>query len=595
MSKRHKKRDFQKTNSTDSTTPQVSWNARLSQTWALALFGAILYWFSLPPMKFPWAGYLSAACWVSIAAKGSAPTRREYVWIWIAGCLMWLALLQGIRLAFWPLHAGWIALSLYLAVYLPIFIAMTRALNRTWFVPLPFAAATAWVGCELIRAYFVTGFAACMLAHSQVPWPWMLPIASYLGCYGVSFVVMFIGAVFYQWSNWAMQRWDSNASVPSSNSLYVNGACTLLASAVVVISVLSLRARDAWLAGQESIKPLATILLIQDDMPTQFDGPPEDSVVGWKRYEQQTAFAASSHKSKKIHLVVWPESTFISGPSEAFLYRSWIDWVDRDGFPADLEYPKEEFSENMAMYKEKLMKSKVLRIAAHFWPQQPTLLLGVDVMKVRPERTSRYNAALWVDPANIDSSEYYAKQHLVLFGETFPFISELLGMVGLGVAGIDSGEKPMAWKLPTGATVSTSICFEDVLPHLIHSHVYELSSAGKSPDILVNITNDGWFRGSSILDHHLNNAILAAVENRRPMLVAANLGISAWIDGDGRVIRSLPRLEGGSILAEPIPDGRWGWWQAIGDWPARALAIVSCLPSLIWLGKRILRNRTLPG
>ncbi len=594
MSKRHKHRDAKNTNSKELATSTVSWRERLSQTWVLALIGAILYWCSLPPMKLPWAAYLSAVCWVSIAAKDCAPTRTEYWRIWLAGCLMWLGLLQGIRLAFWPLYAGWIALSLYLAVYLPIFIGMTRSLNRTWYIPLPFAAATAWVGCELIRAYFVTGFAACMLAHSQVPWPWMLPVASYFGCYGVSFVVMFIGAEIYQWWDWASQR-RNETSLSQSQRLFVsNVACTLLAGLVVVLSIWSLQSRDAWLSNQEPIKPLATILLIQDDMPTQFDGPPEGWVEGWKRYEQQTAYAARTYRTKPIDLVVWPESTFIGGPSEEFLRMPWIDWVESEGFPLDLEISKEEFAENMGRYKQESMANKALRISSYFRPLQPTLLLGADVMKVRPKKTSRYNAAVWFDPSRLDTSEYYAKQHLVLFGETFPFISELLSMVGLGVGGIDAGEKPKAWKLTTGATVSTSICFEDVLPHLIHSHVYELRSIGKSPDILVNITNDGWFRDSSILDHHLNNAILAAVENRRPMLVAANLGISAWIDGDGRVIRSLPRLKGGSILAEPIPDGRWGWWQSIGDWPARALAIVSCLPSLAWLASRGYRaNQTI--
>jgi apolipoprotein N-acyltransferase len=124
------------------------------------------------------------------------------------------------------------------------------------------------------------------------------------------------------------------------------------------------------------------------------------------------------------------------------------------------------------------------------------------------------------------------------------------------------------------------------LPHVVRSRIVTQTANGYLPDLLVNITNDGWFRGSSILDHHLNNAILAAVENRRPMLVAANSGISAWIDGNGRVIRSIPRLEGGSILAEPNPDGRWGYWQSVGDWPARLLALISLIPMMIWFAKR---------
>jgi len=584
--------------------PAAKWIDWIGRTWFVALLGAFFYWLSLPPMKQPWAGFLASACWVSLIAKECPMTRRDFWNIWFAGALVWLALLQGIRLAFWPLYAGWLALSLYLAVYLPMFIAMARALNRTYRVPLPVAAATAWVGCELIRAYFVTGFAACMLAHSQVPWPWILPVASYFGSYGVSFVVMFAGAVIYQWLDWVGlngarpngmgNRRDRLSALQRRGLLISNVVWSLLVLGVIAVSFWSLRMRDAWLASQQSLKPLATILLIQDDMPTQFDGPPEDSVVGWNRYERQTALAAKINESKKIDLVVWPESTFIAGPSADFLYRPYPDWNEVGEFKPEFGLSREDFAEYLRSCKG-ATEYKVMRIGANFKPDPPMLLLGVDVLKVRSEKSSRYNAALWVDPAQVESVRYYAKQHLVLFGETFPFISGLLSMVGFSVGGLDAGDGPLACKLPSGATISTSICFEDVLPHLIQGHIKQLSEEGNTPDILVNITNDGWFRGSSILDHHLNNAILAAVENRMPMLVAANLGISAWIDGDGRVLRSLPRLEGGSILAEPIADGRWGLWKWIGDWPARSLAIASCMPFLVGLAKRIFMKRPLPN
>jgi apolipoprotein N-acyltransferase len=552
---------------------------RLSRSWTLAFFGATLYWMSLPPMHLPWAGFVASAFWVAIIAKECPPTRREYWSIWLAGAFMWLALLQGIRLAFWPLYAGWTALSLYLAVYLPMFVGMARGLHR-WHVPLPLAAATAWVGCELIRAYFATGFAACMLAHSQIPWPWMLPIASQFGSYGVSFLVMFIGAILYQWWSWFI--WDRSelGLADSRRFVFMNSAYSVAALCVVLISLQSMRSHDQWIASQEPIKSLGTVLLIQENMPTQFDGPPDDVIVGWQKYDRQNAIAAATNASKGADLVVWPESTFSGG----------VPWLDAEEHP---ELPPElELSEaDLGQWKQQL-ENKLQRIYGPFMPKETKFLLGTDTVKLERGKALKYNSALWFDPKNRDACQYYSKQHLVMFGEYIPIISSfpsLLRSVGLGR--LEAGEEPMAWQLSTGATVCPSICFEDVLPHVIHTQIRELKATGKSPDILVNITNDGWFRGSSILDHHLNNAILAAVENRRPMLVAANLGISAWIDGDGRVVRSLPRMEPGSILAEPIPDGRWGWWQSVGDWPARMLAMVSCMPFLIWAASCIFRKR----
>jgi len=494
---------------------------------------------------------------------------------------MWLALLQGIRLAYWPLYAGWIALSLYLAVYLPMFIAMARSLNHVWYIPLPFAAATAWVGCELIRAYFATGFAACMLAHSQIPWPWMLPVASYFGGYGVSFMVMFLGAVLYQWLSWTYWKRKSWGELKSTLFVVENSAYTLIAFVVILGSIWSLRTHDEWLASQYPIKPLGRILLIQENMPTQFDGTFDDVVLGWQQYEKQTAIAARTHASKGVDLVVWPESTFSRGVP-------WLDTKDKSFISSELELSDEAIEDWRSQ-----IDVKIQRIRAIFRPRPPKFLLGTDAVRLQSGKASNYNSALWVDTEKSEACEYYAKQHLVMFGEYIPFASLFSSLIELRQ--IEAGDKPKAWQLPSGVTVSPSICFEDVLPHLIHSQVSQLTAMGKPPDILVNITNDGWFRGSSILDHHLNNAILAAVENRRPMLVAANLGISAWIDGDGRVVQSLPRMESGSILAEPIPDGRWGLWQTIGDWPARCLAIVSCLPFLIGLAKRIFAKLLLPN
>jgi apolipoprotein N-acyltransferase len=145
-----------------------------------------------------------------------------------------------------------------------------------------------------------------------------------------------------------------------------------------------------------------------------------------------------------------------------------------------------------------------------------------------------------------------------------------------------------------------NVCFEDTVPHLMRRQVNELTRQGMAPDVMINISNDGWFRGSSILDHHLNSAILIAVENRIPVLIAANTGITAWIDGDGQVVKRLPKMNPGWILAQPIPDGRTGYWSYWGDWPAILVALCGLLPvgkSVItqkWIGKKTGRQKNEP-
>lgn len=560
-----------------------AWVRAACSPWGLALFGAALYWLSLPPAKQPWAAYVACGLWVAIIARDTAPTRGEYWRIWWVSTAMWLALLQGIRLASWPLYFGWVALSLYAAVYLPLFIGMARSLHHGFRFPLPIAAAVAWVGCELLRAYFATGFAACMLAHSQVPWPWMLPIASHLGSYGVSLLVMFLSALAWEWLDWVFWKRKILARHVSVAFLSRQSTFTLLAAAAVIASVLSLSWHDRWIAEQSPIKPLARILLIQEDMPTVFDGPPENYLLGWNRYERQTSLAAEAVGENGVDLVVWPESTF----------SRLVPWIDRDRQAAS----QPDVAPDRIREIEEWMDVKAKRISSSFRNKPPLFLLGQDVVRLTDSGTRQFNAALWLDSEHVEEAEYYAKRHLVMFGEYIPFLATFTPqwLSGLGLPNLDPGDGPKAWRLRGGATVSCSICFEDVLPHVIHSHVRGLTDLGKSPDMLVNLTNDAWFRGSSILDHHLNNAILVAVENRRPMLVAANTGISAWIDGNGRVIRALPYPEAGFILAEPIPDGRWGWWQSVGDWPVRFLTVLCFLPTSLWLAKWFFWKRALPG
>ena len=213
-------------------------------------------------------------------------------------------------------------------------------------------------------------------------------------------------------------------------------------------------------------------------MPTQFDGPVESYVIGWNRYDRQTELAARTQQSKAIDLVVWPESTFIAGPNENFLYKPFPDWIESDEVSGEFGLSDREFPEYLRICRN-ATKIKAAQVASHFAPNPPILLLGADVVKVRPKtRAHRYNAALWIDTTKDNAIEYYAKQHLVLFGETFPLIADLLNAIGFGVAGVDAGEKPMAYKLPSGVVVSPNICFEDVLPHLIQSQCSGFKCSG---------------------------------------------------------------------------------------------------------------------
>ncbi|MFM8891424.1 MAG: apolipoprotein N-acyltransferase, partial [Planctomycetia bacterium] len=84
---------------------------------------------------------------------------------------------------------------------------------------------------------------------------------------------------------------------------------------------------------------------------------------------------------------------------------------------------------------------------------------------------------------------------------------------------------------------------------------------------IVNLTNDGWFWGSSELDMHLTAAVFRAVEVRTPILVAANTGFSAAIDGSGRLLARGPRRATGTLRVRAAADGRQSPWLTWGSLP----------------------------
>jgi apolipoprotein N-acyltransferase len=118
--------------------------------------------------------------------------------------------------------------------------------------------------------------------------------------------------------------------------------------------------------------------------------------------------------------------------------------------------------------------------------------------------------------------------------------------------------------------VAPNICYETVVPRVIRRQVNQLASEGREPAVLVNLTNDGWFRGSSELDLHLACGVFRAVECRKPLLIAANTGFSAWIDGDGRILAQGRRYATDVLVADVRLDSRRSWYLAHGDWLAGA-------------------------
>ncbi len=507
--------------------------------------------------------------------------RRAYFQMWLAGCVFWLSILQGIRLAFWPLYFGWLAMALYLAIYIPLFVGVGRVLHHRWKWPLCLAAPVAWTGLELWRSYLLTGYAASSLAHTQYQHPTVIQLADQLGGYGVSFVIMATSVAMYR-----IMMSSRTRTMPTHGLDLALPACLLFG--MIGYGVYRLREADGLAAQRE---PLLRVLLMQENTPSMFDATPDRLIDAWNAYMQITSQALQ--EVGPVDLVVWPESTFSA--MIPWLENKTVEKVpdelkrlnyDRRALQERTQETQLEFSRKVQRFQQSMREALLIAgqrpASAAVTPpvnagrELPYALVGNDFLVVDDERYRNYNAALLIDPQG-RMADHYEKVHLVMFGEYIP-LPWLLGVLGsaFNFHSATPGTVARAMEV-NGVTLCPSICFESMLPQVMFWQMRSLVAEGKSPDVLVCVTNDSWFRGSSMLDHHLASEVMTAVEMRRPFLVAANTGLSAWIDGSGRIVKQTERLKPGYVLATCKQDSRFGMTQRWGDLPAWCLAIVCAL------------------
>jgi apolipoprotein N-acyltransferase len=187
---------------------------------------------------------------------------------------------------------------------------------------------------------------------------------------------------------------------------------------------------------------------------------------------------------------------------------------------------------------------------------------------------------------------FYDKTHLVPFGEYMPFADLLPWLQYLSPLGNGSSasSRPACFVVKN-INLIPSICYETVMPHVIRDQLATLRSEGVEPQILVNLTNDGWFWGSAELEQHLACSAYRAVENRRPLVIAANTGISGWIDGSGRIVQQSPKHATDVIFADVRLDSRESWYSRHGDWFAGICLVATIVLAVIGVLVSYLKRR----
>ena len=148
------------------------------------------------------------------------------------------------------------------------------------------------------------------------------------------------------------------------------------------------------------------------------------------------------------------------------------------------------------------------------------------------EDGNMYNSAILISK-NGEILKKHDKIHLVPLGEYIPFEKEfsfIRRFVDKPIGEFTAGSSYTVFRLENGSRFGVLICFEDIFPGLVRDFVE------RKADFMVNMTNDAWFMETAAPYQHAQASVFRAVENRVPVVRAANTGLSCFIDSKGKIV-----------------------------------------------------------
>lgn len=230
-------------------------------------------------------------------------------------------------------------------------------------------------------------------------------------------------------------------------------------------------------------------------------------------------------------------------------------------------------------YQDPQFAVRAVSLTAQF---QHPFLVGVIEWKQPPgtpdnvhSRFAPYNSALLFNAQGLRTFSY-DKIHLVPFGEyePFPLIHRVVQSVSDEVGGFHKGSSYNVGQFANGYKFGVFICYEAIYA----SEVRQFAANGAQ--LLINISNDGWFGTSAAAEQHLRMVRVRAVENRRWIVRSTNSGITASIDPYGRITRPLGRdMRAAADLAYDFRTDttiytRWSDWVA---WLSLVISVILLL------------------
>ncbi|HZR77717.1 MAG TPA: apolipoprotein N-acyltransferase, partial [Chthoniobacterales bacterium] len=393
---------------------------------------------------------------------------------------------------------------------------------------LALLAASAWATHEWVRGWLFSGFGWNGLGvalHKATP---MIQAAEFTGVTGVSFALAFANIIAVTTPIRLFLEVRTHRIRPHFD-------LTITLVGIVGLLSFGLSRMTAPVGPTKSIRVAA----VQANVPQLQKFDPEFAPGVFQTFQRLSEIATRT--SPPADLLVWPESSM----------------------------PDPVSDQNGASYEF---------VRAFAASTKIDLMLGTLDFEERND----YNAALLVSN-NGERMQVYRKIHLVPFGEYIPLRNSFplfAAIASTWVPGdFSRGTEHTVFSLTNpDVRVAPLICFEDTVGDLVRHFI--LNGA----NLLVDITNDGWFLRSSGSAQHLANAKFRCIENRRPMVRAANTGVTCFLSQFGRVSDYLRDDMGttfgeGTLMGEiAVPqDGQLTFYTRYGEWFAEICAAITAM------------------
>jgi apolipoprotein N-acyltransferase len=514
--------------------------------WVLSLFSAIL---QLLPFSIagPVPVWRRMFCWVCLAPLLFALLSRDgkgkvlSPWqsallayfagvLWYAGNCYWIYRTMHVYESIPALASFGILLlfSLYVGIYHALFgvligIAHRKCSRTVVLIAIPFV----WVAVELARAR-ITGFPWDLMGYTQVDNLTLTAIAPWTGVMGLSFIVAAINAL-----------WLFRLPTTSRSVKYLPIATAILF--ILIFSMIPTRGRREI---SEPTRAVAT--LVQENLGVGSEGA---ASIETKQHMLASFSQLSLHPvigltprdresiGKSVHdksqIIIWPEAP--------------TDFVDSDPI------------------LRRAMSSLAVQAGA------PVIVNDVTVASSSEGgHANLYNSASFYLPDGRYAGRY-DKMHLVPFGEYTPY-KPLFFFVGhlLDDLVFIPGTQRTLFKAG-GKRYGVFICYESIFGDDMRLF------ARNGAQVLINISDDGWYGDTSAPWEHLDMVRMRAIENRRWVVRSTNTGITAAIDPLGRITESIPRHLRTSVQVAFGYRDEITFYSRHGDWFAWLCAMATSL------------------